>query len=97
MTFSKFIIFHTYLQYNFTIANVKSQTFVFILLTRTNDCDKLKMKEGNNMKELIKNFNKIGVVIFFYIVIIIMALLVNKRFQKLNKEEINHQIVWQNK
>ena len=49
------------------------------------------------MKKLVANFNKIGVVIIFYIIIIIMALLVNQRFQKLSKEEISNQIAWTNK
>ena len=48
------------------------------------------------MKYIEKNWDKIGVIILFYLVIIGMAILANKRFKELNKADISNKIVWAN-
>ena len=48
------------------------------------------------MKYIEKNFDKIGIIILFYLIIIGMAILTNKRFQELNNEEISNKIVLAN-
>ena len=48
------------------------------------------------MKYIEKNFDKIGVIVIFYLVIIAMAFIANRRFQELNKEEVSSNIAWTN-
>ena len=46
------------------------------------------------MKYIEKNLDKIGTIVLFYLIIIGLAIIANKRFQELNKEEITNNIVW---
>ena len=48
------------------------------------------------MKYIEKNFDKIGTIVLFYLIIIGLAIVANKRFQELNKEKIPNNIVWVN-
>lgn len=68
---------------------MSNNCFEFVL-TRTNICYMISMKEGMTMKKVIKEF---GGVIFFYSVIVGVILMMNYRFAQLNTTTDESEII----